>query len=142
MFIKQVTAQNESGGKRKAAAMRKQMDEADSRIAELNRIIKRLYEDNVLGKISDERFAILSEEYEAEQRELKERSTSIRTELDRAEETQQGAEKFVGIVRKHLHFDELTPALLGEFFLHFFYFFISHEQRSRESSSLWRAEAL
>lgn len=114
-FIKQVTAQNESGGKRKAAAMRKRMDEADSRIAELNRIMKRLYEDNVLGKISDERFAILSEEYEAEQRELKERSASIRTELDRAEETQQGAEKFVGIVRKHLHFDELTPALLREF---------------------------
>jgi site-specific DNA recombinase len=61
-----VTAQNESGGKKKAAAMKKKMGEADSRITELNRIIKRLYEDNVLGKTSDKRFALLSEEYEAE----------------------------------------------------------------------------
>ncbi len=114
-FIKQVTAQNESGGKRKAAAMKKQMNEADSRIAELNRIIKRLYEDNVLGKISDERFALLSEEYEVEQRELKSRVANIQTELDKAKETQEGAEKFVNIVRKHLHFDELTPTLLREF---------------------------
>lgn len=114
-FIKQVTAQNENGGKRKAAAMKKQMGEADSRIAELNRIIKRLYEDNVLGKISDECFALLSEEYEAEQREPKSRAANTQTELDKAKETQEGAEKFVNIVRKHLHFDELTPALLREF---------------------------
>lgn len=53
-------------------------------------MIKRLYEDNVLGKISDERFAFLSEEYEAGQSELKERSAIIPTEPDRAEETQQG----------------------------------------------------
>jgi len=46
--------------------MKKKMGEADSRITELNRIIKRLYEDNVLGKTSDKRFALLSEEYEAE----------------------------------------------------------------------------
>lgn len=114
-FIRQVTAQSESDGKKKAAVMKKQMGEADSRIAELNRIIKRLYEDNVLGKISDERFALLSEAYEAEQKELKERAASIQTELDKAKETQDGVKKFVSIVRKHLNFDELTPALLREF---------------------------
>lgn len=57
----------------------------------------------------------MSEEYEAEQSELKSRAANIQTELDKAKETQEGAEKFVNIVRKHLHFDELTPTLLREF---------------------------
>lgn len=114
-FIKQITAQNECGGIRKAASMKKQMNSADSRIVEIDRIIKRLYEDHVLGKISDERFLLLSKEYEAEQKELKNKVTAIQTELDTAKETQAGAEKFVNIVRKHLNFDELTPTLLREF---------------------------
>lgn len=114
-FIKQVAAQNESGGKRKAASMKKQMNGADSRIAEIDRIIKRLYEDNVLGKISDERFSLLSGEYEAEQKELKSKIAIIQTELNKAKEAQASAEKFVSIVRKHLNFEELTPTLLREF---------------------------
>ena len=62
------------GGKRKLAAAAKQLEQVQSRIAELSRYIKRLYEDNVNGKISDERFMEMSADYEAEQRELKDRS--------------------------------------------------------------------
>lgn len=51
-FVKLITSQNEAGSKRKAAAMKKSMEEMQSRIADLNKIIKRLYEDNVLGKIT------------------------------------------------------------------------------------------
>ena len=55
-FVKLLIQQNEIGGKRKTAAATKQLEQAQERIAEVSRIIKRLYEDNVNGKISDERF--------------------------------------------------------------------------------------
>lgn len=114
-FIAQITAQNEAGDRQKNAAMKKQLGEAEARIGELDRIIKRLYEDNVLGKISDERFGILSAEYETEQKELRERSSAIETELQQAKEASAGVEKFIGIVRRNMGFDELTHTLLREF---------------------------
>ena len=83
-------------------------------IAEVSRIIKRLYEDNVNGKISDERFMELSADYEAEQAELKKRAAALQAELDKSQAATVNAEKFMGIVRKHLAFEELTPTLLRE----------------------------
>ena len=88
------------GGKRKLAAAAKQLEQAQSRIAELSRYIKRLYEDNVNGKISDERFMEMSADYEAEQRELKDRAAALQDELDKAQEATVNAEKFMSIVRK------------------------------------------
>ena len=80
----------------------------------MSRIIKRLYEDNVNGKISDERFMELSADYEQEQRELKDRTAALQAELDKSQAATVNAEKFMGIVRKHLAFEELTPTLLRE----------------------------
>ena len=102
------------GGKRKTAAATKQLEQAQERIAEVSRIIKRLYEDNVNGKISDERFMELSADYEQEQRELKDRTAALQAELDKSQAATVNAEKFMGIVRKHLAFEELTPTLLRE----------------------------
>ena len=65
-FVKLLIQQNEIGGKRKTAAATKQLEQAQERISEVSRIIKRLYEDNVNGKISDERFMELSADYEQE----------------------------------------------------------------------------
>ena len=109
-----VFQQNEIGGKRKTAAATKQLEQAQERIAEVSRIIKRLYEDNVNGKISDERFMELSADYEAEQAELKKRAAALQAELDKSQAATVNAEKFMGIVRKHLAFEELTPTLLRE----------------------------
>ena len=92
----------------------KQLEQAQERIAEVSRIIKRLYEDNVNGKISDERFMELSADYEAEQAELKKRAAALQAELDKSQAATVNAEKFMGIVRKHLAFEELTPTLLRE----------------------------
>ena len=113
-FVKLLIQQNEIGGKRKTAAATKQLEQAQERIAEVNRIIKRLYEDNVNGKISDERFMELSADYEQEQRELKDRAAALQAELDKSQAATVNAEKFMGIVRKHLAFEELTPTLLRE----------------------------
>ncbi len=86
-FVKLLIQQNEMGGKRKLAAAAKQLEQVQSRIAELSRYIKRLYEDNVNGKISDERFMEMSADYEAEQRELKEKAAALQGELDKAQES-------------------------------------------------------
>ena len=113
-FVKLLIQQNEIGGKRKTAAATKQLEQAQERISEVSRIIKRLYEDNVNGKISDERFMELSADYEQEQRELKDRAAALQAELDKSQAATVNAEKFMGIVRKHLAFEELTPTLLRE----------------------------
>ena len=65
--------------------------------------------------ISDERFTELSADYEAEQRELKERAAAIQAELSKAQEATVNAEKFMNVVRRHTSFEELTPTLLREF---------------------------
>ena len=63
------------------------------------------------GRISDERFTELSADYEAEQRELKERAAAIQAELSKAQEATVNAEKFMNVVRRHTSFEELTPTL-------------------------------
>ena len=65
-FMKLLIEQNEDGGKRRNAAKKKELEAAEKRIAELSAIFKRLYEDSVSGRISDERFTELSADYEAE----------------------------------------------------------------------------
>ena len=81
----------------------------------MSAIFKRLYEDSVSGRISDERFTELSADYEAEQQELKERAARIQAELSKAQAATVNAEKFMNIVRKHMNFEELTHTLLREF---------------------------
>ena len=83
-FMKLLIEQNEDGGKRRNAAKKKELEAAEKRIAELSAIFKRLYEDSVTGRISDERFTELSADYEAEQRELKERAAAIQAELSQS----------------------------------------------------------
>ncbi len=114
-FAKLVAEQNEAGDKRKASSMRKQLEESKKRAGELDRIIKHLYEDSVLGKITEERFGILSGEYEAEQKELKTKSAEIQAELEQSREISDGTEKFMGIVHRYANFEELTPTMLREF---------------------------
>ena len=114
-FMKLLIEQNEDGGKRRNAAKKKELETAQKRISELSAIFKRLYEDSVTGRISDERFTELSADYEAEQKELKERAARLREELSKAQEATANAEKFMNVVRRHTTIEELTPTLLREF---------------------------
>ncbi len=114
-FMKHLTEQNEDGGKRRNAAKKKELEAAEKRIAELSAIFKRLYEDSVTGRISDERFTELSADYEAEQKELKEKAAALQSELSKTLEATANAEKFMKVVRKYTSFEELTPTLLREF---------------------------
>ena len=114
-FMKLLTEQTEDGSKRRNAARKKELEAAEKRIAELSAIFKRLYEDSVTGRISDERFTELSADYEAEQKELKEKAAALQSELSKTLEATANAEKFMKVVRKYTSFEELTPTLLREF---------------------------
>ena len=114
-FAKQLQAQTEEGGKKKAAARKREMEAAEKRMTELKAIFKRLYEDSVSGRIADERFSELSADYEQEQAELKERIAALQAEQDKAQEASANAEKFLSVVHKYISFEELTPTLLREF---------------------------
>ena len=84
-FMKLLIEQNEDGGKRKSAAKKKELEAAEKRIGELSAIFKRLYEDSVSGRISDERFTELSADYEAEQKQVKSRAAELQAAIDHLE---------------------------------------------------------
>ena len=115
-FMKLLIEQNEDGDRRRNAAKKKELETAEKAYQpNLSAIFKRLYEDSVTGRISDERFTELSADYEAEQKELKERAARLREELSKAQEATANAEKFMNVVRRHTTIEELTPTLLREF---------------------------
>jgi len=86
-----------------------------NRIDELDRIIKKLYEDNVSQKISDERFIQYSNEYEEEQRQLKETVLNLEKEISDDTETAVNTDKFLKLIRKYTHIEELNATILREF---------------------------
>ena len=87
----------------------KQLERDEKRIAELDRLFIRLYEDNVASRISDERFAMMSRAYEDEQAELKTEAEVLRQEIETQEQQNQNLELFIQKVRKYADMTELTP---------------------------------
>ncbi|WP_251545879.1 DUF4368 domain-containing protein [Pumilibacter intestinalis] len=101
--------------KRDLTAKAKEFDESERRIKELDSIIQRVYEDNINGKISDERFKKMTQSYEDEQAELTERVKVLRRELEAAKEQSDGTDKFLRLVRKYTEITELTPEIVRTF---------------------------
>lgn len=99
----------------KQASARRALNRQERRIAELDTIIRKLYEDNVCGKLTDERFTKLSAGYEQEQTELAASVQNLRSELAAAQEQTGNAEKFLKLVRKYTEPKELTAVMVQEF---------------------------
>lgn len=101
--------------KKELAQKRRELNKAKKRIAEIDSLIQKIYEDNAIGKISDERYATLSMSYEEEQQRLKvgipEMENYLETETDKTESLQ----KFIDKVKKITELKELTPELIHEF---------------------------
>ncbi len=101
--------------KKKLAQKRRELNKAKKRIAEIDSLIQKIYEDNANGKLSDERYATLSMSYEEEQQRLKadipEMESYLETETDKTENLQ----KFIDKVKKITELKELTPELIHEF---------------------------
>ena len=89
--------------------------QAEKRIAELDRIFKRIYEDDINGAISHERFLKLSADYEAEQKELTEQVKAWRDAVETFEQDQADFASFAAIVRKYVGIRELTLTIVNEF---------------------------
>ena len=94
---------------------RREVKQARKRIAELDRIFKRIYEDDINGTISHERFLKLSAEYETEQKELTEKVNAEQQEVDTYEQNKSDFDSFAAIIRKYVGITELTPTIVNEF---------------------------
>lgn len=113
-FRKAIGAKQKAEAKKELAAKRRQLTQAERRIEELDRLFKRIYEDNANGKLSDSRFQMLSDDYEQEQKELREKLLRLNEEITKQEEQVENIDRFIGKVRKYLDLDELTPAVLND----------------------------
>ena len=111
MMYQQRSAETEKEMKRR----KREVGQARKRIAELDRIFKRIYEDDISGAISHDRFLKLSAEYEAEQRELEEKVKADQQEVDTYEQNKSDFDSFAAIIRKYVGIKELTPAIVNEF---------------------------
>ena len=100
---------------KEAKKRRREIAQAEKRIAELDRIFKRIYEDDISGTISHERFLKLSADYEAEQKELTEQVKEWRQAVETFEQDQADFASFAAIVRKYVGIRELTPTIVNEF---------------------------
>lgn len=100
---------------KEAKKRRREIAQAEKRIGELDRIFKRIYEDDISGTISHERFLKLSADYEAEQKELTEQVKAWRDAVETFEQDQADFASFAAIVRKYVGIRELTPTIVNEF---------------------------
>ena len=94
---------------------RKELDKAQSRISELNILFRKLYEDNALGKLSDEQFAFLTSGYDEEKKTLTRRIAELSQEIDNATERSADVKRFVALVRRYTAIEELTYENVHEF---------------------------
>ena len=100
---------------KEAQKRKREIAQAEKRIAELDRIFKRIYEDDISGTISHERFLKLSTDYEAEQRELTEQVKTWREVVEIFEQDRSDFDSCAAIVRKYVGIRELTPTIVNEF---------------------------
>lgn len=93
----------------------KEYEQAQARIADIDKIIRKLYEDNVMGKIPEERFYKMSAEYEAEQKALEERISKLKHTIDTANEQSLNTDRFLALVKKYTEITELDAEIIREF---------------------------
>ena len=100
---------------RELAKSKDELVKAEKRITELDVIFKRIYEDNISGKLTDERFIKLSGDYEREQDELKSLADAFRRDIKGREKKRTDAKNFVAVTKKYTDLQELDATVLREF---------------------------
>ena len=93
---------------------KKRLAQAEKRLGELDRLFIRIYEDNVAGRITDEKFSMMSKTYEDEQAQLKAEIQALQQEIEVQERQIENLEQFIQRVHKYKDLDELTPYALRE----------------------------
>lgn len=111
-FIALLQEKNKKTVQKDLTEKRREYEEAEKRIAALDRIIQNLYEDKVGGTLSEERFIKMSANFEKEQSELSERIKVLKEELDAAQKETADIGKFMRLVKKYTEISELTPEIV------------------------------
>ena len=114
-FVNILKRSTDARSKRELTTAITEKEEAEKRIVELDKIIQSLYEDKVAGKISEERYIKMSDNYEAEQKALTERLNYLKAEIEKAKTQYDNIQRFLAVVKKYSDFDELTPEILRAF---------------------------
>ena len=113
-FVKAVIGHSQQAEQTDRKLKEKELRTLLARDEELDGLFERIYEDNVSGKLSDDRFAKMSRRYEEEQKELAEKIKKIRSEIEKQSSRSMTTDMFIGLVRKYTRARELTPRMLNE----------------------------
>ena len=113
-FLKEVIGHSRQAEETERRLKEKELKSLLVRDDELDGLFERIYEDNVSGKLSDDRFAKMSRRYEEEQKELSEKIKKLRSEIEKQSSRATSTDMFVSIVRKYTRARKLTPRMLNE----------------------------
>ena len=114
-FVRLVTQKSKQETERNLRESKKELEAAKARVTKLDGIIQRLYEDNIEGKVSDERFAKLTATYEAEQRQLEYRIAELQSFMVNAKNESLGVDTFLSMVRRYTDIKELDAEIIRVF---------------------------
>ena len=113
-FVKAVIGHSQQAEQTDRKLKEKELKTLLARDEELDGLFERVYEDNVSGKLSDDRFAKMSRRYEDEQKELSEKIKKLRSEIEKQSSRSMTTDMFIGLVRKYTRARKLTPRMLNE----------------------------
>ena len=114
-FIKSMRSASEVRDKGEVKKLKTDLAKKEKRFADLDLLIKKVYEDNAMGKLPDRRYEMLSSDYEKEQQEIEISIRQIQEKLMQFEEDTDRTEEFLSLVHKYTDIQELTPAIVNEF---------------------------
>lgn len=117
-FVKAVIGHSEQAVVAQRQLKQKELNSLMARDREIDSIIEHLYEDNVVGKLSDERFMKMSKRYEVEQGELAGLIKSLKTEIEQESDKTMATDLFIATVRKYTRARKLTQRMLNELIDH------------------------
>ena len=113
-FVNAVIGHSQQAEQTDRKLKEKELKSLLARDEELDGLFERIYEDNVSGKLSDDRFAKMSRRYEDEQKELAEKIKKLRSEIEKQSSRSMTTDMFIGLVRKYTRARKLTPRMLNE----------------------------
>ena len=114
-FINRIYSTSRDKQKEGIKSLKRKIAQDTKRVNELNTLMKKLYEDNISGKLSDKRFEFMLSEFENEQDTLEISMENAKAEIEKYESDTVRADKFIELVKRYTDFSELTTPMLNEF---------------------------
>ena len=114
-FINRIYSTSRDKQKESIRSLKRKIAQDTKRVNELNMLMKKLYEDNISGKLSDKRFEFMLSEFENEQDTLEISMENAKAEIEKHESDTVRADKFIELVKRYTDFSELTTPMLNEF---------------------------